>query len=119
MGWDYTDTVKEHFFNPKNVGRIDDADAVGEVGSIACGDALKLYLKVDERNREAFVRKGCGPFRPYADRGATMSYYEVPVDIIEDRDALAAWATDAFDAAVEGGRKKPSRRRERGNRREK
>lgn len=46
--WEYTDSVKEHFLNPKNAGSMDDADGVGEVGSLACGDALKLYLKVDE-----------------------------------------------------------------------
>jgi NifU-like protein len=46
--WDYTPTVKEHFLNPRNVGDIPDADAVGEVGSLACGDALKLYLKLDD-----------------------------------------------------------------------
>lgn len=52
--WDYTDKVKEHFLNPRNVGAIDDADAVGEVGSLACGDALKLYLKLDA-NKERIV----------------------------------------------------------------
>lgn len=45
--WEYTDKVKEHFLNPRNVGTIKDADAVGEVGSLACGDALKLFLKID------------------------------------------------------------------------
>jgi NifU-like protein len=45
--WDYTDKVKECFLNPKNVGEIENPDAVGEVGSIVCGDALKLTLKVD------------------------------------------------------------------------
>jgi NifU-like protein len=48
--WEYTDKVKETFLKPKNVGEIPDADAVGEVGSIVCGDALKLYLKVDEKS---------------------------------------------------------------------
>ncbi len=46
--WEYTDKVKEHFLNPRNVGNIEDADGVGEVGSLACGDALKLTIKVDE-----------------------------------------------------------------------
>ncbi|WP_027192501.1 Fe-S cluster assembly protein NifU [Fundidesulfovibrio putealis] len=49
--WEYTDKVREHFINPKNVGEIADASCVGEVGSLACGDALKLYLKVDENDR--------------------------------------------------------------------
>jgi len=46
--WEYTEKVKDFFLKPKNVGEIRDADAVGEVGSIVCGDALKLYLKVDK-----------------------------------------------------------------------
>ena len=52
--WDYTPIVKDHFLNPRNVGEIPDADAVGEVGSLACGDALKLYLKLDE-NKDKIV----------------------------------------------------------------
>ena len=61
--WDYTDKVREHFFNPRNVGRIDDATVVAEVGSLACGDALKLYLKLDENERiqdVKFETFGCG-----------------------------------------------------------
>lgn len=46
--WEYTDKVKEHFLNPRNVGAIENADAVGEVGSLACGDALKLFLKIED-----------------------------------------------------------------------
>jgi NifU-like protein len=49
--WDYTEKVKEHFFNPKNVGEIEDADGVGQVGSLACGDALKLTFKLDKDGR--------------------------------------------------------------------
>jgi NifU-like protein len=49
--WEYTDKVKDHFLNPRNVGEVDNADAVGEVGSMACGDALKLTFKVGEDGR--------------------------------------------------------------------
>ncbi|MDH4028621.1 MAG: Fe-S cluster assembly protein NifU, partial [Nitrospirota bacterium] len=45
--WEYTEKVRELFLNPKNAGEIRDPDAVGEVGSIVCGDALKLTLKID------------------------------------------------------------------------
>lgn len=46
--WEYTEKVRDHFLNPRNVGTLQDADAVGEVGSMACGDALKLYIKLDD-----------------------------------------------------------------------
>jgi NifU-like protein len=49
--WEYTDKVKEHFLNPRNVGEVDDPDGVADVGSIACGDALRLTFKVDENDR--------------------------------------------------------------------
>ncbi len=45
--WNYTEKVFEHFKNPRNVGEIENPDGVGEVGSIICGDALKLTIKVD------------------------------------------------------------------------
>ncbi|MBW2539859.1 MAG: Fe-S cluster assembly protein NifU [Deltaproteobacteria bacterium] len=49
--WEYTDKVKDHFLNPRNVGVVEDADGVGEVGSMACGDALKLTFKLDKNER--------------------------------------------------------------------
>jgi len=54
--WEYTDKVKEHFLNPRNVGTIENADGVGEVGSMSCGDALKLTFKLDENERIAEVK---------------------------------------------------------------
>jgi NifU-like protein len=45
--WEYTDKVRDHFLNPRNVGEIENPDGIGEVGSMACGDALKLTFKVD------------------------------------------------------------------------
>ena len=60
--WDYTDKVMEHYEHPRNVGMIEDADAVGEVGSIVCGDALKLTLKIDNGiiKDARFKTFGCG-----------------------------------------------------------
>jgi len=49
--WEYTDKVRDHFFNPRNVGEIENPDGVGEVGSLACGDALKLTFKLDGNGR--------------------------------------------------------------------
>ena len=60
--WEYTDKVKDHFFNPHNVGEIENPDGVGEVGSLACGDALKLTFKLDKDGRIAdakFKTFGC------------------------------------------------------------
>ena len=49
--WEYTDKLKDHFLNPRNVGDVENPDGVAEVGSIACGDALKLSFKLDENKR--------------------------------------------------------------------
>jgi NifU-like protein len=49
--WDYTEKLKDHFTNPRNVGVIEDPDGVGDVGSLACGDALKFMFKLDEHNK--------------------------------------------------------------------
>lgn len=59
--WEYTDTVTEHFQNPRNVGEVENASGTGDVGSLACGDALKLTLKIeDERITDAkFKTFGC------------------------------------------------------------
>ncbi|MDU9048973.1 MAG: Fe-S cluster assembly protein NifU [Candidatus Electrothrix sp. Rat3] len=48
--WEYTDKVQQHFMQPQNVGEVDTPSGTGDVGSLACGDALKLTIKVDENN---------------------------------------------------------------------
>ena len=54
--WEYTDKVMDHFLNPRNVGIIEDADGRGEVGSLACGDALTLTFKLGDDNRIGDVK---------------------------------------------------------------
>lgn len=49
--WDYTDKVIDHFLRPRNVGEIENPDGIGEVGSLACGDALRLTFKLDKDGR--------------------------------------------------------------------
>jgi NifU-like protein len=60
--WDYTEKVKQYFESPKNIGEVENPDGVGEVGSLACGDALRLTFKLDpdKRIKEAkFQTFGC------------------------------------------------------------
>ena len=58
----YTEKVMDHFENPRNVGEIQDADGVGQVGNPTCGDIMKIYLKINEGVIEdvKFKTFGCG-----------------------------------------------------------
>ncbi len=63
MAWNYSKKVKDHYLRPRNVGVVENANAVGEIGSMVCGDALKLTLKVDENETildAKFQTYGCG-----------------------------------------------------------
>ena len=59
----YSEKVMDHFRNPRNVGKIDDADGIGEVGNAKCGDIMRMYLKVDENQVITDIKFntfGCG-----------------------------------------------------------
>ena len=58
----YSDKVMDHFANPRNVGEIEDADGIGEVGNAKCGDIMKMYIKVDNGviSDVKFKTFGCG-----------------------------------------------------------
>ena len=59
----YSDKVMDHFRNPRNVGQIDDADGIGEVGNAKCGDIMRMYLKIDDEGIITDVKFntfGCG-----------------------------------------------------------
>lgn len=58
----YTDKVLDHFTNPRNVGELEDADGIGEVGNAKCGDIMKMYIKVKDGiiTDVRFKTFGCG-----------------------------------------------------------
>lgn len=59
----YTEKVMDHFLNPRNIGKIEDANAVAEVGNVTCGDIIKLYLKITAEGiieNITFQTFGCG-----------------------------------------------------------
>jgi DNA transformation protein len=59
-----------------------------------------LWLKVDDSNREDFVAKGMSQYTYGKDNSRKLNFYEAPVDIVEDRDQLVAWAKKAHKAAL-------------------
>jgi len=60
-----------------------------------------LYLRVDDSNRADFTARGMAPFRPYADRPeVSMTYYEVPAEVLEDGAALVSWAQRSLAGAA-------------------
>ena len=58
----YSEKVMDHFTNPRNVGKLDDADGIGEVGNARCGDIMKIYIKVEDGiiSDVKFNTFGCG-----------------------------------------------------------
>ena len=87
------------------LGRVESRRMFGGVG-IYCDRVMfaliaddVLYLKVDDSNRDDFERAGMGPFRPFADKPTVMSYYEAPVDVLENKDRLAQWSRRALAVA--------------------
>lgn len=68
-----------------------------------------LFFKVDDSTRESYTARGSAAFRPYKDRPeVSMSYFHVPVDILEDADELVAWARAAVRAAAAIAAAKPA-----------
>ena len=74
--------------------------------------ADELFFKVGDDNRAAYEAAGSEPFRPVADRPVSMSYFRVPIEVLEDPAELAEWARAAIRAAGAGKpKRKPARRR--------
>jgi DNA transformation protein and related proteins len=77
---------------------------------LIAGDVL--YFKVDDETRADYAAAGARPFQPYGEESYSMSYYEVPVDVLEDVDQLRRWARGAVAAAA---RKASSRKKKKGS----
>ena len=95
--WDYTEKVLDHFRNPRNVGKIENPDGTGTVGSLACGDSLTLTFKLDENGKIADVKFqtfGCAmvsdAFFPFRD-GAEVGIREGITSIVQPGGALRDW----------------------------
>lgn len=102
------------------LGRVSGRRMFGGVGLYCDGqffgliDDDVLYLKVDDRNRGDFLAHGMEPFRPFRDRPErSMSYYQAPVEVIEDAAVLARWARESVRAARESPSKTAARARRR------
>ena len=67
----------------------------GKMFGLITGDVA--YLKVDDTNRQEFVEAGSEPFKPYAEEGPSMSYYEIPPEVLEDRVELVTWAQRSLE----------------------
>lgn len=78
----------------------------------ALADDGVLYFKADDSNRPDFEAAGMGPFRPFGDERA-LAYFEVPGDVLEDEDLLAAWMGKAIAVAASAAARKPARRKPR------
>ena len=60
------------------------------------------YLKVDETNKDKFLAAGSSPFKPYPNKPTTMSYFEIPIDILENSEKLIEWAEESLSIQKKG-----------------
>ena len=69
-----------------------------------------VFFKVDGRNRPDFEAAGMQPFRPFGDDRTSMQYYELPAEVLEDREELRRWIRGALQAALAKRKKPPTRK---------
>jgi len=93
----YSDRVMDHFKNPRNVGEIDNADGIGEVGNPVCGDIMKIFLKIENSiiTDAKFKTFGCG---------AAISSSSMATELVRGKTLEEAWevSNKAVAEALEG-----------------
>ena len=93
----YTDKVMDHFRNPRNVGEIEDANGIGEVGNAKCGDIMRVYLKVEDNiiKDVKFQTFGCG---------SAIASSSMATEMIKGKSLEEAWelSNKAVDEALDG-----------------
>ena len=96
----YSEKVMDHFMNPRNVGKIDDADGVGEVGNAKCGDIMKIYIKVDNNiiTDVKFNTFGCGSAMASSSMATEMIKGKSLDDALELTNKAVAEALDGLPA---------------------
>ena len=96
----YSEKVMDHFMNPRNVGKIDDADGVGEVGNVKCGDIMKIYIKVDNNiiTDVKFNTFGCGSAIASSSMATEMIKGKSLDDALELTNKAVAEALDGLPA---------------------
>ena len=96
----YSEKVMDHFMNPRNVGKIDDADGVGEVGNAKCGDIMKIYIKVDNNiiTDVKFNTFGCGSAIAISSMATEMIKGKSLDDALELTNNAVAEALDGLPA---------------------
>ncbi|MGI5823523.1 MAG: Fe-S cluster assembly scaffold protein NifU [Dethiobacteria bacterium] len=92
----YNEKVMDHFQNPRNVGKMDDADGVGEIGNTTCGDILKIFIKVenDTISDIKFLTFGCG---------AAIASSSILTEMAKGKTLSEALALTNMDVATELG----------------
>ncbi|BCA79665.1 Fe-S cluster assembly scaffold protein NifU [Desulfuromonas sp. AOP6] len=97
----YSDKVMDHFSNPRNVGEIEDADGVGEVGNASCGDIMKIFLKVegDVIKDVKFKTFGCGAAIATSSMVTEMAIGKTIDEALELTNAAVAQALDGLPPA--------------------
>ena len=95
----YSEKVMDHLAHPRNVGELEDANAVGEVGNLKCGDIMKIYMKIDENEVIQDVRFqtfGCGAAVATSSMATEMVKGKTVKEALELTNAAVAEALDGL-----------------------